>query len=219
MTWTYENPSPGYLKALEESRKHHRVHKTWSGGLMTRHVERIKSLIAWEGCEDALDYGCGKCLQYITPMEDGRSVEEFLGIPIYKMDPAVTPDFRRPANMPRDYRIAQTLPADQQWDLVICTHVLGSLPTEDLRDWAVPLLHARARKAIYVAENLSIPHKNPFSTTADKPRVWTAAQWMELLEIPGSPIKVEAWFRGTPGVGRGDPNGKGPGFRKWPFEE
>ena len=220
MKHTAENPSPAYLKALGESRQHHRVHKTWSGNLAMRHMGRIKALIDEAGCADALDYGCGKCVQYFTPMADGQTAEPFLGVPVFKYDPAMPADFRRPLVIPRDYEIASELPEGRKWYLVIATHALGSIPIEDLKDWVVPLLFRSARKAIYIAENLNVPKKDGlFSDVSDKPREWTAEQWMDLFKRPGRPrVKVEAWFRGTPGNNPRETGDDGPDFRRWPFE-
>lgn len=223
MTYTAENPSPAYAQSLREAKEHQRSKKTWTGGLMERHVDRIKALIDRVGAESALDYGAGKLLQYLRPRDDGQSVDDYLGIPIYKMDPAMVPDYRVPPEMARllngrpKPKIPDTLPAGETWDLVIVTHVLRTIPLFDLRDWVVPMLHERANKAIFVTENLDVPHKHPFSRTDDKPEGWTAEQWMELLTIEGG-VEVEAWFRGTPGNDPRKTGQKDSTFRKWPFE-
>ena len=223
MTFTMENPSPAYAKALDEAREHQRAKKTWTGGLMERHLERIKALIDRTEAQSALDYGCGKCLQYLRPAPDGGSVDDYLGIPVFKMDPAMVPDYRVPPEMTALLRgrpkpkIPSDLP-EGTWDIVIVTHVLRTIPLVDLRDWVVPLLHERANKAIFVTENLDVPHKTPFSNVDDKPKGWTAAEWMELLELPGSDVEVEAWFRGTPGNDPRVSGFKDSTFRRWPFE-
>lgn len=216
-------PSEAYLRILEDSKNHHRHSKTWSGGLMVRHIERIKEMIDRLGCVTVLDYGCGKCIQYFNPMEDGRSVQEYWGVSeIFRYDPAMPPDFRRPPGMPADYRIETELPEGRQWDLIICTHSLGCIPVADLRAWAIPGLHRMAKKGIFLAENLSLPKKRVVKDRIDLAElhgVWTAADWMREMTLPGSAVEVEGWFRGRPGV---DPRVEQlPGdakFRKWPFE-
>lgn len=204
-------PTAAYFQALEESKAFHKRNRVWSGKLAVRHAERIKELIEKHSVETILDYGCGKGYQYCVPLENGRMLEEFWGVEVFKYDPAITPETRRLPEIPEDFEVHARLPINRKWDMVICTHVLGAIPIVDLRESVIPDLHRRARKVIYVAENLNPPKKDGFwSTTEDKIRGWSEGEWADLLRRE-SDVELSLWFRGGP-------NGDGALFRRWDIE-
>jgi len=208
--FTAANPSPAYQAALEQSIAHQRGAKTWSGGLMFRHAHRIHEIIKKYEVKSILDYGCGKGRQYFRKLEghDNLTVEELWGIQPFKYDPAVPSDFKRPEEVPLSWAPSQVLPPNKTWDLVIVTHVLGSIPLVDLRDWVIPEIYSRANKVIFVTENLNDPKKDEAifaGEVADKPRRWTEQQWWELLNPEGLRVgrdapAVEFFVRGQPGM-------------------
>lgn len=193
MKYTADHPSPAYRKALAEAQDWHRRSKTWSGLLMSPHVDRIKELLVRTGAASMLDYGCGKLMQYREPAPDGRSVDEYLAVPIDKVDPAVPADFLLPPGVTERIPVATTLPEGKTWDVVVVTHVLGTIPRVDLQDWVMPLLHRSAKKAIFIAEQLGEAKKRVFSDPNEIPR--TAEEWMELIGHSHAGVEIDAWFR------------------------
>lgn len=205
-------PSANYYRALEESKAFHVRNRVWSGKSVLHHVETIKMVIDQYKVESILDYGCGKGIQYTTRLESGALLEEYWGVQVFKYDPAITSDTRRIPGADSYESIHQRLPHNRKWDLVICTHVLGAIPLHDLRETVVPDLHRRARKVLFVAENLDPPRKDRFwSTTSDKIRGWTEEQWAGLLMPDAGGPALSLWFRGGP-------RGSGTEFRQWPTE-
>ena len=170
-----DDPSEDYRRSLDECRKHHESSKTYSGKLLRPHAPFIKAIIDRHDCRSVLDYGAGKGVQYrwvcdtpIGSIPVGMTIEEYWGISVTKYDPAYPPFAAEPQG---------------QFDLVICTHVLGSIPDGDL-GWVIDRLHALARKAIYVAEKLG-PVKKRFLPVKSR----TADDWAALLRRD-SPVEV-----------------------------
>jgi hypothetical protein len=171
--------SEHYFRCLEESKRHHRTNRSFGGELVFPHAVAIRDLIRRLGCASVLDYGCGKGRQYeIVDETIGVPLEEFWGVPVMKYDPA-WPAF-------------ETKPVGK-FDLVLCTHVLGSIPVADL-----PVITKRlfgyADKAIYVAEIIGPVRKKVFSRPDLMPIGWSREQWMAALARK-SPIEVTLAFR------------------------
>lgn len=166
-------PSSYYYEALEQSRRHHASEKTFAGKLMRPHAGYIKEIIQRLGCRSVLDYGCGKGEQYLWRNEFagatipvGMTIEEFWDVPVRKYDPAYPPFASEP---------------EGQFDMVICTHTLGAIPTEDL-GWAIDRLYQFSRKAIYVAEMLQPVKKRIFSHPERHPFNWSVERWVAALK-------------------------------------
>ena len=171
-------PSNAYFAALEDSKRHHAVHKTYSGSLLRPHAPFIKEIIDRLGCRTVLDYGAGKCAQYRWRNEDpigsipvGMTIEEFWGIEVVKYDPAYPPIAAEPTG---------------KFDLVICTHTLGAIPVADL-PWVVGRLSKLADKAVYVAEKIGPTKKKVFRDPSAMPHGWTPDQWRNVLRLAGRP--------------------------------
>lgn len=164
-------PSAEYFRCLQESVRHHANSKTYSGRLLRPHAPFIKEVIDRHGCKSVLDYGAGKGQQYTwvshggdASIPKGMTIEEYWGVSVTKYDPAWAPYSQEPTG---------------RFDLVICTHVLGSIPVTDL-DWVVGRIFGYARKAVYIAEKIGDVHKQVFSQPDLMPR-WSADQWRMLL--------------------------------------
>lgn len=159
-------PSPAYLQAVEDAKRHHASAKTYSGKFLRPHKPWIAELVSELSIADALDYGAGKGIQYewIDP-EDGKTLEQAWDMPVTKYDPCWPPFATEP---------------DRQFDLVICTHTLGSIPIVD-QEWVLDRLYAFARKALYVAEKLGPVKKGVHGKRKGFPNFWTADQWADLL--------------------------------------
>jgi len=159
-------PSPAYFDALEASKAHHAGSKTFSGRFLRPHAPFIKEIIDRLGCTSVLDYGAGKGTQYewVMPVR-GVTLEEFWGVPVTKYDPAWPPYAKEP---------------EGPFDLVLCTHVLGSIPLTDL-PWVIDRLYALAARALYVAEKIGPLKKKVFSDPKAMPHDWRPEQWRESL--------------------------------------
>lgn len=172
-------PTDMYRLCLAEAARHHVDAKTYSGSLVRVHARWIRDLIRETGARTLLDYGCGKGEQYgwVVP-ETGQPLAEYWGVAVTKYDPAV-----------RDYAAEPK----EQHDIVICTHVLGSIPVADL-PWVVDRLYSLARKGLYIAEKLGPVKKAVFSRPDCLPRDWSAEQWHATLRRPHR-IRAIAAFR------------------------
>lgn len=188
-------PSAHYLRALEEAKQHHASSKTYSGKFLRPHAPHIKELIERLECRSVLDYGCGKGRQYEwradlegQAVPKGMTIEEFWGVPVTKYDPAWPPFAKRPAG---------------RFDLVICTHTIGSIPVVDL-GWVTLEIQRYAVQAVYYAEKLGPVGKKVFSQPDVMPHGWTRDQWAAALKPRGRPM-LEVWLatrenRGAEGV-------------------
>ena len=159
-------PSKVYYEALEAAKEHHRSSKTYSGSFLRPHGVFIKEIVDRLGCRSILDYGAGKGVQYswVNP-KNGLTLEQWWGVPVTKYDPAYEPFSAEP---------------EGKFDLVICTHTLGAVPSVDV-PWLVDRLYGFANKAIYVAEKLDPVRKKIHSSPEIYPREWSADRWKSVL--------------------------------------
>ncbi|CDX26701.1 hypothetical protein MPL3356_60504 [Mesorhizobium plurifarium] len=165
--------SAEYFAALEASKRHHASNKTFSGRFLRPHAPFIKEIIDRLGCTSILDYGCGKGAQYTWRNTDpagaipvGMTIEEFWGVEVTKFDPAYPPFAAEPTGT---------------FDLVICTHTLGSIPVRDL-PVIVDRLYSLANKALYIAEKLAPVKKQVFDRPDLHPFEWDAKRWVAALK-------------------------------------
>lgn len=162
---TLTSPSKAYQVALAQSIQHHQSSKTYSGSLMRPHAPAIKMVIDKLGCQSVLDYGAGKGSQYEWVMpESGQTVEQYWGVPVTKYDPAWPPYATEPVG---------------KYDLVICTHTLGAIPTEDL-GWVVDRLYALAGKALYIAERIGHVRKKVHEAHATS-EMRSSIDWLNII--------------------------------------
>lgn len=174
-------PSLAYFTALEASKKIHKG-KAFTGKFLRPHAPFIKEIIDRLGCKSVLDFGCGKGQQYewVIP-STGQTIEQFWGVPVTKYDPAYPPFAAEP---------------EGQFDLVICTQVLGAIPVTD-RPYVIDRLYALSSRAVYVSERLGEARKE---IGADDLRGydWTPADWKRLLLRPVEREVTLATRRWTP---------------------
>ena len=160
--------SPEYGRCLAEAMMHHASSKTYSGKFLRPHAPAIKDIMDRLDCKSVLDYGCGKGVQYQwvshgtddASIPGGMTIEQYWGRTVTKYDPGWPPFAKEPAG---------------PFDLVICTHVLGSIPIQDL-DWVFGRLVTLGTKAVYIAEKIGPVGKKVFTDTTNLPR-WTRKQW------------------------------------------
>ncbi len=192
-----------YDRALKAAQRHHRDSKTYSGSFARHHASQIRDVIELYGCETMLDFGAGKGEQYKWrvppgPPHWGRNelLADYWGTNITLYDPAVE-------------HLSE--PVEGPFDIVICTHVLSTIPTQDLTS-VVAELHALAGKVVFVAERLEEPKsagagKGPIAELGAEnfPIQWTPDQWIEALHgskpvayafrVPGREGYLQGWIR------------------------
>lgn len=181
-------PSQAYFRALEEAKAHHASNKTYSGKFLRPHKKVLTPLIMRLGIESALDYGCGKSKQYewVDP-EDGRTLEQSWGFEVTKFDPAWPPFAAEPAG---------------KYDLVICTHVLGSIPIIDL-PWALTRILGFATKAAFFAEKLGPVKKTALSDPGGRPVDWPVERWLGAVAAAAAAFPGEVHFSFARKTGNG----------------
>lgn len=158
--------SPEYHEALRSVIEHHRGEGKFTGKFLRPHKPWLVDLVRERGITSALDYGCGKGEQYRwRDPDDGLTIEEALGFTVAKYDPGV-PEY---ADGP-----------DGVFDLVVCTHVLGSVPVMDL-PWFLGRLFSHCRDTLYVAERLGRVKKGVIRNKGAHPFGWTADQWADAI--------------------------------------
>lgn len=165
-----------YLRCLAEARAHHASSKTYSGKFLRPHAPHIKRILEEFGGKSILDVGCGKGSQYtwVSHGEEasipvGMTLEKYWGAKVFKYDPA-WPPFETPPK------------PGEQYDVVLCTHVLGSIPVVDL-DWFLQDLFDRSRYAVYIAEKIGPISKEVFSNPGQMPHGWTALDWITAIRM------------------------------------
>lgn len=146
--------SKAYHAAIQEATQHHLRSKTYSGLFLRPHAARIKEIIDRLKIRSILDYGCGKGRQYewvshddATGTPKGYTLEQFWGVTVRRYDPCWPPFAEAP---------------EGRFDLVLCTHVLGSIPAPDFQavKWNI---YRYALKAVYFAEKLGPIGKKVFT--------------------------------------------------------
>lgn len=179
--------SAHYWQALKEAEAHHARSKTYSGRFLRPHVPFIAELIKQRGCQSVLDYGCGKGQQYSwvshggeASIPAGETIESFWGIQVQKFDPAWPPYSAAPK------------PAH----LVICTHVLGSIPLDDLSEFLDHVMGLSLR-VLYIAERCGEVGKQVFSNRQRFPRGWSHEQWVRLLRTRPHHPDLDVWLATT----------------------
>jgi len=159
-------PSAAYEQALRECTKHHAQSKTFSGRLLRPHKKFLTALLQRHGAQSVLDYGAGKGEQYswVDP-EDGKTLEQAWGVDVCKYDPAWPPYADEPQGV---------------FDIVICTHVLGSIPKADL-PFVIRRIMGFATKAVFIAEKIGPIKKNVLSNPKIFPHGWHAIDWIDAI--------------------------------------
>lgn len=185
--------SQHYLLALAQARAHHLTSKTYSGKFLRPHAVPIKALIDKHNIDRVLDYGCGKGEQYRwrshddeTGVPKGQGLEQFWGVPVVKFDPAYPP-------------LAQPEPetiGDGKYGMTLVTHVLGSIPTNDLLGWVFPRLALLTTKVIYIAEKIGPVGKRVFSGAESMPR-WDAFSWRHHVKYQSMIHRELEWVLAT----------------------
>lgn len=172
-------PSASYYRALRATQVKHASSPVFSGRFLLRYLEDVRMLVREHAVETVLDYGCGKGHQWTTEIADGQGMlADILGVRPTLYDPG-WPQF---AAEPQG-----------QFDMVICTQALGSIPIIDL-PWVVMRMMEHARRVLYVGEKLGPVRKRIHKDMAgEMPHEWTHDQWAAELQkarMPGKTIAL-----------------------------
>jgi len=149
---------------------------------MVRYLNDIRQLINETGSKTVLDYGCGKGEQWDNPAYgDGRLLADVLKVKVTMYDPGVPAFDAEP---------------EGQFDLVVCTQVLGCIPSEDIA-WVAHRLRSFARKAAYVGERLADTPKKKLHAhmLGSMPYGWTHDEWAHALRPRGGARLAPLWLR------------------------
>jgi SAM-dependent methyltransferase len=158
-----------YQESVEQGAKFQAENKSWAGLDTVKYQKQIKDLVDHYQAKTILDYGCGKGEQYVQLLpyeseEQRQTLDDWLGVTVYKYDPCV-PEFATPP------------PNDMKFDGVICSQVLHTIPDADL-PWVAKKLEshtgkfclitlnyqrrAKAKKAIYDTSYFAVPRTREF---------------------------------------------------------
>ena len=118
---------------IDLARLFHEKHDLWEGRSCRKHWQQLVALSRAHGCASALDYGCGKGLQYAMDF-DGLTLEGHLGYTVAKYDPAVPAFATEP---------------DGRFDLVWSIDVLEHIPESGIA-WVLDRIFGLAAKAVYL---------------------------------------------------------------------
>jgi hypothetical protein len=138
-------PSEYYLESVELGKQFQLNNSSWSGTDCKNYHNQIRVLMDKYHAKTVLDYGCGKGNQYTNMVSYGMPHDRFTepmtfqtrinAESVYKFDPCV-----------KEFEIE---PVGQQFDAVICTQVLGSIPDVDM-PWLRDKLMNYATKFVFI---------------------------------------------------------------------
>jgi hypothetical protein len=139
-----------YDESVEAGTKFQKENKSWAGLDTIKYQKQIRDLVVRYDAKTILDYGCGKGLQYTTPLpyesEDRlQTFDEWLGVKVYKYDPCVE-------------QFKELPPKGTKFDGVICNQVLSAIPDDDL-GWVAKELESYTDKFCFIGLNFSKPAK------------------------------------------------------------
>lgn len=163
-------PSDRFDDYIDQCRQHHERSKTFSGRGCLKHAAAILELADQVGARSALDFGCGKAVQYTDTVPghpDGTTLESILGFEVAKYDPAVPRFSKEPTG---------------KFDLVWCTDTLEHVPEEDI-DYIVHRLASLTRKALFVTVG-SGPAKKTLPNGKNAHVTQKQADWWEARFAP-----------------------------------
>ena len=139
-------PSEYYNQSVELGKKFQQENSSWGGDDCKKYHNYIRYLMDQYQAKTVLDYGCGKGRQYqqLVPygLPDGTMTAPMTfttrinADSVYCYDPCVEEFAQEPA-------------PSQQFDAVICTQVLGSIPDKDM-SWLRDRLMNYATKFVFI---------------------------------------------------------------------
>lgn len=197
--------SRAYDVALAQATQHHMTSKTYSGKFLRPHALIIKRLIDQTGARHVLDYGCGKGAQYewvshggTASIPEGMTIQQFWDVQVFRYDPAFPPL----ATISPEEFITARIGGISRFDITLVTHVLGSIPINDLVGWVLPRLANLTEHAVYIAEKIGAVGKQVFADSTDMwlqstmPR-WEAPYWRGFIQGASVVHPNVAWYVST----------------------
>lgn len=169
--------STSLKRSIAEAAAHHAKSKTYSGSLAMPHRHDIARVIFELGVKSVLDYGAGKGEQYMgmDPLHAWWPAD--VALTLY--DPCLPEFSEKPTG---------------RFDLVICTHVLGSVTRRDLPA-VLDEIYGFAAKAIYFGELIGPVKKRIFSQDVLGYEGLSRAAWEDLLFRKDAGLDVVIGFR------------------------
>lgn len=172
--------SQEYYAALAKTKAVHEAGRYYTGHFIRRHIPRVQAVITELGCQNVLDYGCGRHADKLEP-----SPSQEWGIPITWYDPGVERFAQRP---------------EGRFDLVVVCQVLCAIPTQD-REAIIKDIYSLAKKAVFFMER-GFHIKKKKRAIGVQYDTWQAKDFLALLERH-RPKKVETFLYYTPQKGCG----------------
>jgi len=179
-----------YNESVKRGAQFQAENKSWDGKDAWRYNRPIKDVVVKHQCKTLLDYGCGKGTQWsqstcFWPSTIEQTFKQYLELDsVYRYDPCLP-------------EVNVLPPADQKFDIVICTQVLTYVPDDDLQ-WVKELLMSHTSKACFIGLHNIQPkgkkqiHESKYFT-ANRTEEWYREQFKDWT---GS--KLYWWFRGKP---------------------
>lgn len=134
-----------YQQSVELGKRFQKENSSWGGDDCKNYHNQIRFLMDKYNAKTVLDYGCGKGRQYVNLLPYGLPNDQVTepmtfqtrinADTVYKFDPCV-----------EEFDIE---PIGQQFDAVICTQVLGSIPDVDM-SWLKDKFMNYATKFVFI---------------------------------------------------------------------
>ena len=149
--------SETYLESVNAGAAYHQAHPKWTGLGTAQYRKQIETLRDRHGIRTALDFGCGKGLQYSE-----QQLDKQLGIEVTQYDPCIHGLHAWPVG---------------KWDMVWALDCLPMVARQDL-PWLYENLRQWSRHAILVGVQLGRPPK--LSKQKAYAAVDVSKQWQDM---------------------------------------
>ena len=185
-------PSTYYLESVELGKKFQKENTSWGGDDCKNYHNQIRFLMDKYNANTVLDYGCGKGRQYQNLVPYGLPHDQVTepmtfqtrinAESVYKFDPCV-----------EQFDIE---PVGQQFDAVICTQVLGSIPDADM-PWLRDKLMNYATKFVFIGIHSAIPKSKKRIYDNTHVNMYRTVDWYIEQFSNWSGPDLYWWFRDT----------------------
>lgn len=185
-------PSAYYSQSVELGKQFQLNNSSWGGDDCKNYHNQIRVLMDKHNAKTVLDYGCGKGRQYqnLVPfgLPTGQNTNPMTfktrinAESVYCFDPCI-----------KEFELE---PEGRQFDAVICTQVLGSIPDADI-GWLRDKIMNYATKFVFIGLH------NPIKPIKSKKKIYDPAyvtyprsvEWYQEQFKDWSGSKLYWWFR------------------------